>query len=121
VSTVGVGIDLVDVDRFAAVLARRPGVATRLFTHAELADARGRATSLAARFAAKEATWKALGLGLGAAGFHDVEVRTAASGAPQLRVEGRLATVARRADVARWHLSLSHTDGCAAAVVVAST
>jgi holo-[acyl-carrier protein] synthase len=121
VSTVGVGIDLVDVNRFAALLSRRPGVIARVFTDNERADSRGRVTSLAARFAAKEATWKALGLGLGATRFHDVEVRTSPSGAPQLRLAGRAALYADRADVATWHVSLSHTDGCAAAVVVASS
>jgi holo-[acyl-carrier protein] synthase len=119
-STVGVGIDLVDVDRFAGVLARRPRLAARLFTAAERADARG-AASLAARFAAKEATWKSLGRGLGATRFHDVEVRTTPSGAPQLVLTGRAAALARDARVAHWHVSLTHTDTCAAAVVVADS
>ncbi|MGZ4594993.1 MAG: 4'-phosphopantetheinyl transferase superfamily protein, partial [Actinomycetes bacterium] len=55
---VGVGIDVVDVERFARILARRPGLAARLFT---VGERRHSAASLAARFAAKEAVAKALG------------------------------------------------------------
>ena len=77
---IGLGIDAVDVDRFAEVLARQPRMAGRLFTDDErIVDATPR---LAARFAVKEAVMKALGVGLGAFGWHDVEtVRTAIGGA----------------------------------------
>lgn len=64
---------------------------TRLFTDGELADLAGRADpapGFAARFAAREAVMKAMGLGLGAFGFHDVWVRRAESGAPSLIVTG---------------------------------
>ena len=83
-SLVGLGIDLVDVARFAAVLARRPKLAERLFTLGERAYAgtfANPAPSLAARFAAKEAAMKALGVGLGAFAFGDVEVQREPSGA----------------------------------------
>jgi phosphopantetheine--protein transferase-like protein len=65
---VGVGVDAVDVDRFRLALRRRPRLADRLFTDGERADVaatRDPAERLAARFAAKEATMKALGSGLG--------------------------------------------------------
>lgn len=120
-STVGLGVDLVDVRRFAAVVSRRPRVLTRVFTDEERSDARGAATSLAARFAAKEATWKALGRGLGATGFRDVEVRTRPSGEPELHMRGRAAELAAARRVATWHVSLTHTDGHAVAVVIASS
>ena len=112
---VGVGIDVVDVERFAAILARRPGLAVRLFTPAE----RGLPiAALAARFAAKEAVAKALGAPAGLL-WHDCEVVTAASGRPHLLLRGTVAGAADAAGIRRWHLSLSHDAGIASAMVVA--
>lgn len=94
----------------------------RLFTDEEiaLADERGGdAATLAARFAVREATMKALGVGLGAFDFHDVWVRRSSSGAPELVVSGRAALLASDRGVSGWHLSLSHTDSVAIAVVAA--
>ncbi|MGQ0742987.1 MAG: holo-ACP synthase [Acidimicrobiales bacterium] len=122
---VGIGIDTVDVDRFAAALARWPGLASRLFTEAEretvgvAGSAARRAARLAARFAAKEAVMKSLGVGLGAVRFVDVEVVTAASGAPSLVVHGRAAALAVRSGVEAWMVSLTHTDHHAMACVLA--
>ena len=115
----GVGVDAVDVDRFRRVLDRRPAIADRLFTDGERADGGGDAQRLAARFAAKEATMKALGCGIGSFGWQDVEVVRARSGAPSLRLAAAAADLARRQRVARWHLSLTHTDRVAIAMVVA--
>src|SRR4051794_30011780 len=84
---VGVGIDVVDIARFEQILARRPGLADRLFTSSE----RGlSAASLAARFAAKEAVAKALGAPAGLA-WHDCEVVTAGTGRPSLVLRGTVA------------------------------
>lgn len=111
---VGIGIDVVDVERFGVTLKRTPALCDRLFTAFE----RQRPlASLAARFAAKEALAKALGA---PGGLHwgDAEVRTDDNGRPSLALTG---TVARRADelgVVRTHLSLSHDAGIASAVVV---
>ncbi|HVL92133.1 MAG TPA: holo-ACP synthase [Acidimicrobiales bacterium] len=119
---IGIGIDAVDVDRFRRALARSPGLEGRLFTSGEQADgrrSRDAAPRLAARFAAKEATMKALGVGLGAFGFHDVEVRTAPSGAPSLAVSGAAAALATRLGVSGFRVSLTHTDHLAGAVVAA--
>ena len=113
------GIDAVDVARFALILKRRPGFEERVFTLRERSTCGGAPGRLAARFAAKEATMKALGVGLGAFGFHDVEVEREASGRPVLRVVGRAAALASAAGVSRWHVSLTHTDLVAEAVVVA--
>ncbi len=94
----------------------------RLFTEGEraygarLADP---APRLAARFAAKEATMKALGVGLGAFSFQDVEVLREPSGAPVLRMSGAAATLAGDRGVTVLHLSITHTDGMAEAVVAA--
>ena len=119
---IGVGLDSVDVPRFAAMLARRPALATRLFTDDERAWAatlKVPAASLAARFAAKEAAMKALGVGLGAFDWHDVGVRRAPSGAPALEVAGRAADLAARSGVGAWQVSLTHTATVASAVVLA--
>lgn len=117
---IGIGIDAVDVGRFDAVLRRTPGVADRLFTVGEQRDAGGAPERLAARFAAKEAAMKALGVGIGAIDFHDVEVVRAASGAPNLVVSGRAAALAGERRVSAWLVSLTHTDTVASAVVVAT-
>ncbi len=111
---VGVGIDVVDVARFAEILERTPALADRLFTAGE----RGRPIpSQAARFAAKEALAKALGAPSGLH-WHDAEVVSGADGRPRLEVAG---TVAKRCDslgVGHIHVSLSHDAGIASAMVV---
>ena len=118
---IGVGLDAVEVDRFRRVLSRTPGVARRVFTEDERsygAAALDPAPRLAARFAAKEAAMKALGVGLGAVDWHDVEVVRADSGAPALRVTGRAAALAAAQGVTAWRVSLTHTDSAAEAIVV---
>jgi len=119
---VGIGIDAVDIDRFRRLLERRPQAAARLFTDGEQAfGARWTdpAPRLAARFAAKEAVMKALGVGLGAFPFRDVEVVSAPSGAPSVVLRGEAEALAIRLGVAGWRLSLTHTDALAQAVAVA--
>jgi holo-[acyl-carrier protein] synthase len=112
---VGVGIDVVDISRFEASLARTPGLAGRLFTEAEGGLP---PRSLAARFAAKEALAKALGAPRGLL-WTDAEVVTTAAGRPHLAVSGTVAAAAARLGVTSWHLSLSHDAGIASAVVIA--
>jgi holo-[acyl-carrier protein] synthase len=119
---IGIGTDLVDVDRLRTALGRTPGLADRLFTSAEqdaVAGRRDPAPGLAARFAAKEAVMKALGSGLADVGFTDIEVRTGDDGAPSLELHGRAAARAAALGVRRWHLSLTHTGGLAQAVALA--
>ena len=87
----GIGVDAVDIERFRTSLGRTPSMRGRLFTEQELADVAeqvDQVRSLAARFAAREAVMKAMGLGLGAFGFP--------SGPPRRR-----STSVRRAPVAR--------------------
>ena len=119
---VGIGTDLVDVDRFRTVLRRRPSVAERLFTADELTYAQRAvdpATRLAARFAAKEAALKALGYGLGGMRMADIEVVRADDGRPELVLHGDARSRAAGHGVGRWLVSLSHTDHLAQATVVA--
>ncbi|HET8594619.1 MAG TPA: holo-ACP synthase [Intrasporangium sp.] len=112
---IGVGIDVVDIERFGAALDRTPGLRTRLFTKAE--GELGLA-SLAARFAAKEALAKALGAPGGLA-WTDAWVTTNDVGKPSLEVTGTVAARATQLGVASLHVSLSHDAGIASAVVIA--
>ena len=118
----GIGVDAVDIDRFRASLVRTPTMRERLFTEEELAYVAPMADpvrSLAARFAAREAVMKAMGVGLGAFGFHEVWVTRAESGAPSLRVIGRALELAVDRSITSWQLSITHTDLVAIAYVVA--
>jgi holo-[acyl-carrier protein] synthase len=113
----GLGIDLLEVDRLETALARRPRLAERLFTTQEREYAAGRtrpATALAARFCAKEAVAKALGLT--GWSFRDVEV-VATDAAPEVRLSGAVA--ARAAELGgQVAISLTHTDDVAGAVAI---
>jgi len=118
----GLGTDVVDLERFRRALDRTPNLVPRLFTDGERALAASRrdpVPALAARFAAKEAVMKVLGVGLGAIDWHDVEVVREESGRPRLEVTGRAAALADAAGVTDWHLSLSHSDLVATAVAAA--
>jgi holo-[acyl-carrier protein] synthase len=119
---IGIGIDVVDIERFRIALERTPSMRTRIFTDVELAYVAPQSDpvpSLAVRFAAREAVMKSLGLGLGAFGFHEVWVERAATGVPSLAITGRAAELADEAGVTKWHLSLTHSDLVAAAYVIA--
>ena len=120
---IGVGVDVVDVERFRASLTRTPTMRARVFTPAELEHVASKydpVLSLAARFAAREAVMKAMGLGLGAFGFHDASVRIDSAGAPHLIIGGQAAALATDRGIDTWHLSLAHDGGMATAMVVAS-
>lgn len=118
----GIGTDLVDIDRFRAVLDRTPGMVERLFRAGEqeyAAQAADPAPRLAARFAAKEATLKAMGCGLGSMKLVDIEVVRHDDGRPELRLHESAAAKADALGATRFLVSLSHTDHVAQAVVVA--
>jgi holo-[acyl-carrier protein] synthase len=114
---VGIGVDIVDLSRFATALERTPHLAERLFTAAEREDVQH---SMAATFAAKEAVAKVFGAP-GGLEWHDVEVRRDPSGRPRLVVTGTVAAAAAEHGVAHWHVSLSHDAGTAIAMVVAES
>ena len=114
-----VGIDLLDIGRLERALERRPRLAARLFTDSELAYALARARPgqhLAARFCAKEAVAKALGLE--AWSFRDVEV-VVGEGPPGVRLSGAAAERAAALGV-EVAVSLTHSRGHAAAVAIAT-
>jgi holo-[acyl-carrier protein] synthase len=119
----GTGLDLVSNSRFKKFVERRGERGLkRLFTEGELQYCLALADptpSLAARFAAKEAFFKALGTGMGPGGdWRDVEVVRLASGRPLLMLHGRAAAVAHELQVRTIHVSLTHTDQTAGAFVV---
>jgi holo-[acyl-carrier protein] synthase len=116
---VGVGIDLLEIERLERALQRRPRLAERLFTDAERAYASARARPaqhLAARFCAKEAVAKALAMP--AWSFRDVEV-VGSGGPPEVRLHGSTARRAQELGV-RVSVSLTHSRRDAAAVAIAS-
>ena len=121
---VGVGIDLVEIARVRKLVEGKGDRALRrLFTDAELAYANRRGDPiphLAARVAAKEATFKAFGRHDGARSiaWKEMEVISAADGNPTLRLHGTAATLAISLGVTRMWVSLSHTESTAGAVVV---
>lgn len=120
----GLGLDVVDVARLERALRRHPGLRARLFTESEQAYAESMASpavTYAGRFAAKEALMKALGVGLGALDWWDVEVRRRDGGRPELVVGGRAAALAATLGVGAWQVSISHTHTVASAVVAALT
>jgi len=119
---IGIGTDLVEIDRFRAALTRTPGLRDRLFTAAEreYAEARHDPTErYAVRFAAKEAVMKALGVGLGAVAMRDIEIARIDSGAPSVVLHGAAADLAQTRGVTRWLLTMTHTEHMAQAIAVA--
>ncbi len=120
---VGVGIDVVTTRRITRALAETAeDFEARVFTPAEREACRqraDRAEALGARFAAKEACFKALGRGLGQGlAFQQIEVTADESGRPELRLSGAAAARAEALGVTRIHVSLSHDIDVAAAIVV---
>jgi holo-[acyl-carrier protein] synthase len=119
----GIGIDIVDLERMRRALARHgERFLRRVFTEGELEFCRRRHDPVpcyAARFAAKEAFFKALATGW-AAGirWHDVEVRRAEGRAPELAISGRAGEIAGELGVRRALISLSHSEGAAVALVL---
>lgn len=113
------GIDLIEIERIKKALERHGDrFLKRIYTPAEIVTARGSAPELAARFAAKEAASKALGTGIGPVSWVEMEVLNERSGKPILHLHGRAQTIAQAQGFEVWSVSLTHTKGMAAAVVV---
>ena len=117
-AVVGVGVDVMEIDRFAETLRRRPRIAERCFTEAEAAYCAAKPfppQHFAARFAAKEAVGKALGIGM--TRWREVEV-VRGRGAPTIALHGRYAERGRQLGVVRIHVSLTHGEQSAIAFAV---
>lgn len=113
----GIGVDTVDVERFGRSLDRTPALRERLFTEAERSLP---VSSLAARFAAKEALIKGLGDSHGL-GWHEMEVVRGADRAPSFARTQGLVRVLSDLGADRIHLSMTHDAGVATAFVVVET
>jgi holo-[acyl-carrier protein] synthase len=126
---VGIGVDIIEVERVKQALTRLVTgnrFRQRVFTEGEIAycESRGRPRyqSYAARFAAKEAVMKAIGTGWSRnAGWSEIEVIRERGQAPSIVLHGKTAVFARSRDVALFHLSLSHTASLATAYAIAES
>ncbi len=126
---VGTGIDTIEVERVERALSRDlTGLRfrARVFTAGEIryceSRGRGRFQSYAARFAAKEATMKALGTGWNRhVGWNQIEVTRERGQAPAIKLSGKAAAFAAQRQIVRFHLSLTHTAATAIAHVIAES
>jgi holo-[acyl-carrier protein] synthase len=114
-----VGIDIIEIDRVADVLARHGDrFLQRVYTDDEIRHCRGRVSELAARFAAKEAVMKALGTGVRGVGWRDIEVLPNRRGKPLVFLYGRGAARAEEIALRGLEISLTHSKLYAIASVV---
>lgn len=119
-TTAGAGIDLVNLASFAILHETGgPAFLENAWTAAEQEDAHGSLERLAARWAAKEAVMKALQCGLGDLDPLDIEILTEPGGAPRVVLHRNALAAASALGVARWHVSLCHEEGWAAALAIA--
>ena len=113
------GVDIIEIERIRKVLERwGDRFLHRIYTEGEISYSRGRAQNLAARFAAKEATMKALGTGVRGVSWKDIEVVRSQGGAPSIRLSGRAQIRAEKLGVRELALSLSHSREYAVAFTV---
>jgi len=120
---VGIGVDVVDIRRLRRALERQgERFMRRIYTAGEQEYCRAHrdpAPYFAARFAAKEALFKALGTGWAqGVTWLDAEIRNNDQGAPWLALRGRTEEASRELSVQKIHLSLSHSEGAAVALVI---
>jgi holo-[acyl-carrier protein] synthase len=119
--TLRTGVDLIETSRIADAIERHAErFLSRVFTDYELNECHGRVTSLAARFAAKEAVAKALGTGIGDVSWQEIEIRSDEKKAPYVVLSGEGEKLAKQLGLLNWSISLSHTESHAIAFVVAT-
>lgn len=115
-----IGVDMIETERVAQSVARfGDRFLKRVYTERELAYCNGQINSLAARWAAKEATAKALGTGIGAMRFREIEVISLSNRRPTIQLHGAAASLAAQLGLSEFAVSLSHTRDYAIAFVVA--
>ena len=118
--TVSTGVDLIEIGRFLQAVDRHgERLLHRVFTAEELAQVGENLSSLAARFAAKEAVAKALATGIGPVAWHEIEILRGPAREPLLKLHGNAQALADELGLQVWSLSLSHSASAAVAVVVA--
>ena len=116
------GIDLIEIGRLEKVIVRHgEKFLNRIFTPLELKECGGAISSLAVRFAAKEAVAKALGTGIGHVSWREIEIQRKETGEPQLKLYGEAEKLALGLNLNTWSISLSHTRTIAIAQVIAIT
>jgi holo-[acyl-carrier protein] synthase len=114
------GVDLIEIARIEEVIARHgKHYLERIYTPAELEQCGKRAESLAGRFAAKEATAKALGCGIGDVAWQEIEVLGDEQNAPKLTLYGAALKMANELGLTTWSVSISHSQSHSVAMVVA--
>jgi holo-[acyl-carrier protein] synthase len=114
-----VGVDIVEIDRVAQAIERRgERFLRRVYTEAEIALYRDRVSELAARFAGKEATMKALGTGAVGVGWKEIEILPNRRGKPLVYLHGRAKDRAEAIGITEFAISLSHSRDYAVASVV---
>jgi holo-[acyl-carrier protein] synthase len=114
-----VGIDMIEIARIEqAILSWQSSFLKRIYTKAELESCRNRVSSLAARFAAKEAVMKALGTGAGGVNWRDIEILSNNDGVPLIQLHGRACEKAKEVGIVKLSVSLSHSKEYAVAFVI---
>lgn len=119
---IGIGTDLVELERFRTTLERTPGIRERTFTADEraYADTKNDPTErYAVRWAAKEAVMKAMGVGLGEVTMSDIEVIRTDSGAPSIMLHDTALRKATELGITEWKITLTHTETLAQAIAIA--
>lgn len=118
----GVGVDIIEVDRIEDKLSRTPGLKDKLYTPVEIGYCESKkfpAQHYAARFAAKEAFLKALGIGWSrGVKFSEIEIHNLESGQPVIEVYGRAKEFCQAESISRLYVSLSHLKTLAVATVI---
>lgn len=117
----GIGVDIVEIQRIAEAV-RNPRFIERVFTLEEREYCESKksqkASSYAARFAAKEASLKALGTGLSKGRWLDVEITVTSAGKPEVLLRGFFAEIAQQMGVTEIHISLTHSRDYAVAQAI---
>jgi holo-[acyl-carrier protein] synthase len=121
----GIGTDIIEVSRIKAVMERDIGFREKIFTPGEIAyceTKRHKFENYAARFSAKEAFLKAIGTGWRfGIRFADIEVYHDDYGKPLIRLHGKAEELAKKEEITKIHVSLSHVKEVATAIVVVET
>ena len=117
-SGAAIGVDIIEIGRIDRAISRwQDAFLKRIYTQAEMESYRN-VSSLAARFAAKEAVMKALGTGARGVNWRDIEILTNGDGAPLIRLHGRACERSKELGIAQFSISMSHSREYAVAFVV---